>query len=96
MDSLRRLRTLRQVWQAYADVQVASLQVGFATALLDASQAAYDAAFTSYRAGLADILDVLAAERELARGRQTVIESRADLLSSAAALAFAVGDQPAL
>ena len=90
------LEALRQVWQAYADVQVASLQVGFATALLDASQAAYDAAFTSYRAGLADILDVLAAERELARARQTVIESRADLLSSAAALAFAVGDQPAL
>jgi outer membrane protein len=89
------LEALRQVWQSYADVQVATLQIGFATALFDASQAAYDAAFTSYRAGLADILDVLAAERELARARMTVIESRADLLSSAAALAFAVGDQQA-
>jgi len=37
------------------------------------------------------------AERDLARARMTLIESRAELLTSAAALAFAVGDvAPAL
>jgi outer membrane protein TolC len=85
------LETLRTVWKSYADVQVALLQIDFAQALLAASQDAYDASFTSYTAGLADILDLLAAERELARARNTVIDSRAELLNSAAALAFAVG-----
>ena len=86
------LETLRQVWKAYADVQVA-LPPGRTTPTRcsTASQDAYDAAFTSYPRGLADILDVLAAERELARARMTVIDSRAELLNSAAALAFAVG-----
>jgi outer membrane protein len=86
------LETLRTVWKSYADVQVALLQLDFADALLAASLDAYDAAFTSYTAGLADILDLLAAERDLARARTTKIDSRADLLNSAAALAFAVGD----
>lgn len=86
------LETLRQVWKSYADVQVALLQVDYAKALLDASQDAYTAALTSYSSGLADILDTLAAERDLARARMTMIDSRAELLNSAAALAFAVGD----
>jgi outer membrane protein len=86
------LETLRTVWKSYADVQVALLQVDFAEALLAASLDAYDAAFTSYTAGLADILDLLAAERDLAHARTTRIDSRAELLNSAAALAFAVGD----
>jgi outer membrane protein TolC len=86
------LETLRHVWKSYADVQVALLQVDFAEALFAASLDAYDAAFTSYTAGLADILDLLAAERDLAHARMTRIDSRAELLNSAAALAFAVGD----
>jgi outer membrane protein len=86
------LETLRQVWKSYADVQVALLQVDYAKALLDASQDAYASALTSYTSGLADILDTLAAERDLARARMTMIDSRAELLNSAAALAFAVGD----
>jgi outer membrane protein TolC len=39
------LNTLRTVWKAYADVQVALLQCEYAKALLDASKDAYDAAF---------------------------------------------------
>jgi outer membrane protein len=86
------LETLRQVWKSYADVQVALLQIDYAKALLAASQDAYASALTSYTAGLADILDTLAAERDLARARMTMIDSRAELLNSAAALAFAVGE----
>lgn len=89
--SALQLETLRQVWKTYADVQVALLQQDYAEALLDASQDAYDAAFVSYTNGLADILDVLAAERDLTRARMTRIDSRAELLNSAAALAFAIG-----
>jgi outer membrane protein TolC len=86
------LETLREVWKAYADVKVAFLQLDYARALLDASKDAYDATFIGYQSGLTDIIDLLAAERDLARARMTLIESRAELLTSAAALAFAVGD----
>jgi len=95
--SALQLETLRQAWKAYADVKVAFLQLDYARALLDASEDAYDATFVGYRTGLTDILDLLAAERDLARARTTLIASRAELLTSAAALAFAVGDvSPAL
>jgi outer membrane protein len=86
------IRTLREVWKAYADVSAARLQYEYAQTLLSASQEAYDSASITYRAGLGTILDLLAAERELARGRSTFIESRAEVLSSSAALAFALGD----
>jgi outer membrane protein len=85
------VRALREVWKAYADVKAARLQYEYAETLLSASQDAYDSASTTYRAGLGTILDVLAAERELARGRSTLIESRAEVLSASAALAFSLG-----
>lgn len=86
------LSLLRQVWQAYADVKTALGKLEFATALLRASEDAYAATLESYRAGLGSFLDLLAAERDLARARMTHIESRADVLTSSAALAFAAGE----
>ena len=59
-----------------------------------AAEDAYAATMESYRAGLGTFIDLLAAQRELARARTTNIASRADLLTSAAALAFATGEMP--
>lgn len=87
-------RTLRQVWTAYADVKTALRKHEFATALLRASEDAYAATMESYRAGLGTLLDLLAAQRELARARTTNIAARADLLTAAATLAFATGEMP--
>ena len=86
------LKTLRDVWKAYADAKTALRKHEFATALLRASEDAYAATSDSFRAGLGSFLDVLAAERDLARARMTAIESRADVLTSSAALAFAAGE----
>jgi outer membrane protein TolC len=86
------LRTLREVWKAYADVKAALLQHEYAEALLTASQDAYNAVSKGYQAGLSTILELLAAERDLAGARMTEIQSRADLLTAAAALAFAAAD----
>jgi outer membrane protein len=87
------LRAIREVWKAYADVKTALRKHEYALALLAASQEAYEATLESYRAaGLASVLDLLAAERDLARARTTEIQSRADLLTSSAALTFAAGD----
>jgi outer membrane protein TolC len=86
------LKTLREVWKAYADIKASFLQYDFAQALLAASSDAYDAALTSFRNGLGTVIELLTAERDLARARTTLVESRAEVLTAAAALAFAVGD----
>ena len=87
------LRTIREVWKAYADVKTALRKREFALALLTASEEAYESTLESYRtAGLATVLDLLAAQRDLARARTTEIQSRAELLTTSAALTFAAGD----
>jgi outer membrane protein len=87
------LRAIREVWKAYADVKTALRKHEFALAFLTASQEAYESTLESYRsAGLATVLDVLAAQRDLARARTTEIQSRAELLTTSAALTFAAGD----
>src|SRR5262249_40942414 len=87
------LKAIREVWKAYSDVKTALRKYDYALALLAASQEAYDSTLESYRsAGLATVIDLLAAQRDLARARTTDIQSRADLLTAAAALTFAAGD----
>jgi outer membrane protein TolC len=87
------LRTIREVWKAYADVKTALRKQEFAVALLVASEEAYASTLESYRsAGLATVIDLLAAQRDLARARTTEIQSRAELLTASASLTFAAGD----
>ena len=87
------LRAIREVWKAYADVKTALRKHEYAVALLTASEDAYASTLESYRsAGLASVLDLLAAQRDLARARTTEIQSRAELLTTSAALIFAAGD----
>ncbi len=88
------LRALREAWTAYFDVQTAERQVEFAGALLVSAEEAYAATLETYRQGLGTLIDLLTAERDLADARGTAIESRAKLLTAAAALAFAVGTIP--
>ena len=65
----------------------------YALALLTASEEAYASTLDSYRsAGLATVLDLLAAQRDLARARTTRIQSRAELPTTSAALTFAASD----
>jgi hypothetical protein len=76
---------MRQVWQAYAEVKTALEKRDFALPLLAAAEETYASTVESYRStGLATVLDLLAAQRDLARARHTEIQSRADLLQSAA------------
>lgn len=88
------LRVLREVWQAYSDVKTAAAQEEFAEALLAAGEETYAAVLESYRVGLSTVIELLAAERDLAQARSVQIESRARLLTAAATLAHAAGAAP--
>ncbi|HTW89776.1 MAG TPA: TolC family protein [Candidatus Binataceae bacterium] len=82
------------VWRAYFTYRTAQRKYDFAQALLVASQSSYNSNFRSYGLGLATIVDLLSAERELAAARFTIIQSKAELLISAAAVRYATGAIP--
>jgi outer membrane protein TolC len=83
--------TIAEVWRAYYEFEASQKKYDYAKALLAASQEAYDANLDTYRQGLVTIVDLLTAERDLASARYTMIQSTADLLTSSAAVAYAVG-----
>jgi outer membrane protein len=83
-----------EVWSAYYTFATALKKYDFALALLSASQSAYDSNLKSYQHGLATILDLLASERDLANAQYALIQSKADVLISAASVAYAIGAVP--
>ena len=80
-----------QVQLKYPIPGIRKFQTTGAKALLAASQESYDANLDTYRQGLSTIVELLTADRDLANARYTIIQSRADLLTSSAAVAYAVG-----
>jgi len=88
------LDAIAEVWRAYYDYRAAVRKLAFADALLAASQEAYEATLKTYQVGLSDIVELLAAERDLATARYTLVLSRAELLTTAARVAYAAGDMP--
>lgn len=81
-----------EVWRAYSDVNTAFRQRDAATTLLTASSDSYEAALESYRLGVRSLVDLLAAERDLADARSADITARVKVLNSLAALAYSTGD----
>jgi outer membrane protein TolC len=88
------LGAIAEVWRAYYDYRAAVRKLDFADALLAASQEAYDANLRTYGVGLSDIVELLTAERDLANARYTLVLSRAELLITAARVAYAAGTLP--
>jgi outer membrane protein TolC len=90
LDALQ-LASQAEVWTAYADFQSALSQHQFATALVATTKSSYDSALTGYGSGITNFVDLLAAERDYARSLAVEVDTRAAILDSAAALAFAAG-----
>ena len=91
LDDLRD-KAISQVWLYYTDTKLAIRRLGVAEALVEASDKSYNQTFEAYRNGLSSLVDVLTARRELSQARYTQLDTRATLLESTAALAFASGD----
>ncbi|MDG2308696.1 MAG: TolC family protein [Candidatus Binatia bacterium] len=88
------LETIAAVWRAYHDQRAAVKKYEYAQALLDSSQEAYEGNLESYRHGLATVVDLLKAEGDLAEARYILVQSRADLLTQAARIAYVAGAIP--
>ena len=85
------LAAIAEVWRVYYEFESTQKKYAYAQALLAATQEAYDANIDTYRQGLSTIVELLTADRDLANARYTMIQSTADLLTSCAAVAYAVG-----
>jgi len=85
-------KAISQVWQYYTSTKLAFRRLDVAAALLDASEKSYQQTFEGYQHGLNSLVDVLDAERSLSSARYTQLDTRATLLQSTAALAYASGD----
>lgn len=88
-----RLEIMRDIWKAYADTKTTLEKREFALALLKAAEESYDATQESYNHGFSTVIELLSAQKDLARARYTEIDSRANLLRSAATLVYASGGQ---
>jgi len=85
------LETTAAVWRAYFNYRAARKKFDYAEALLRASQDAYDANLEGYGLGLNTIVELLTGERDLANARYLVVQTRAELLTRSAELAWAAG-----
>lgn len=81
-----------EVWGDYANAETALEQHQAALALLTASSESYAAALESYKDGVRNFLDVLAAENELARARAISVTASTQVLQTFMDLAFRTGD----
>ncbi len=92
LDVLR-LEITRDIWKAYADTKTTLEKREYALALLKAAEESYAATQESYTQGFSTVIELLSAQKDLARARYTEIDSRASLLRSAATLVYAAGEQ---
>lgn len=81
-----------QVWNDYSNAVTALQQREAATALLTASEESYSAALESYKDGVRNFLDVLAAEDVLAQARAIDVTARTQVLQTFSDLEFRTGD----
>lgn len=81
-----------QVWNDYSNAETALEQRLAAAALLTASQESYSAALESYKDGVRNFLDVLAAEDALAQARAIDVTARTQVLQTFTDLQFGTGD----
>jgi outer membrane protein len=83
---------VREVWKAYTDFKTALQKQESAAKFFEAAQSAFDAALESYRQGLGTYVDVANAQHNLDAARSIVVDTRAAIYTSSAALALSVGD----
>ncbi len=83
---------VREVWKARTDFKTALQRQDSAAKFLSAAQSAFDSTLASYRQGLGTYVDVANAQRNLDAARSVVVDTRAAIFTSSAALALSVGD----
>jgi outer membrane protein TolC len=82
---------IADVWSAYYNVHTAAQQVETSDTLLASSEESYEVSLARYRAGAADIVELLNAQSQLASARAQRVTAQTSLFTSYAELVHAIG-----
>ena len=82
---------ISDVWKSYYNVRTAAQQVETSKTLLASSKESYRVSLARYRAGAADIVELLNAQSLLVSARSQEVEARTDLCTYYAELVHAIG-----
>ncbi len=82
---------ISDVWSAFYNMQTAAQQVDSSETLLTSSKESFRVSLARYRAGVADIVELLNAQATLTSARARRVQARTDLFVSYAELMHAIG-----
>lgn len=84
-------KVISEVWSSYYNVRTAAQQVQTSKTLLESSTESYRVSLARYRAGAADIVELLNAQSLLVSARSQEVQARTDLFTNYAELVHAIG-----
>ena len=87
----KEVEVISDVWKSYYNVRTAAQQVETSKTLLVSSKESYRVSLARYRAGAADIVELLNAQSLLVSARSQEVEARTDLFTYYAELVHAIG-----
>ena len=82
---------ISDVWDAYYNFRTAGQQLETSESLLESATQSYEVSLARYKAGAADIVELLNAQSLLAKSRAQQVRARTDLYTSYAELLHAIG-----
>ena len=82
----------REVWTAYVQFRTAVRQHEASETLLTSASTSYDASLDAYNYGVKNLVDLVAAENQLAQARLATVQSRSAVRIDAANLDYATGN----
>jgi len=84
---------ISDVWDAYYNFRTAGQQLETSESLLESATQSYEVSLARYKAGAADIVELLNAQSLLAKSRAQQVRARTDLHTSFAELLHAIGTE---
>jgi outer membrane protein len=81
-----------EVWSAYLQFRTAVRQQEAAETLLNSAQTSYDASLEAYKYGVKNLVDLVAAETQLAQARLARVQSRSNVQVGAVNLDYRTGN----
>jgi outer membrane protein len=84
---------IADVWDAYHNFRTAAQQLETSESLVASSKQSYDVSLARYKAGAADIVELLNAQSTLAKARAQRVKARTSLYTSYAELLHAIGSE---
>jgi outer membrane protein TolC len=89
----KKLKIMDEVWSAYYNFDTSRVQLSAAIALLASASESYDVSLARYKAGAADIVELMTTQTQLAKARSQLDTTRMAYFVNYAELIHSVGEE---